>query len=68
MPSPWAYLNGDWVPAGEVHIALDDVGFLLGVTVTERVPTGVHLSRANAGYLAAKARRSAHTLHLPSAS
>jgi GTP cyclohydrolase II len=36
------------------------------VTVTERVPTGVHLSRANAGYLAAKARRSSHTLHLPS--
>lgn len=36
----------------------------LGVTVTERVPTGVHLSAANAGYLAAKARRSAHTLAL----
>lgn len=29
----------------------------LGVTVAERVPTGVHLSPANAGYLAAKARR-----------
>lgn len=38
----------------------------LGVTVTERVPTGVHLSAANAGYLAAKVRRAAHTLHLPS--
>jgi GTP cyclohydrolase II len=36
------------------------------VTVTERVPTGVHLSRANAGYLKAKARRFAHTLRLPS--
>ena len=33
----------------------------LGVTVTERVPTAVHLSPANAGYLAAKARRGAHT-------
>ena len=39
----------------------------LGVTVAERVPTGVHLSAANAGYLAAKARRSAHTLQLPTA-
>jgi GTP cyclohydrolase II len=28
----------------------------LGVTVTERVPTGVYLSAANASYLAAKAR------------
>jgi GTP cyclohydrolase II len=37
----------------------------LGVTVTERVPTGVHLSAANAGYLAAKARRAAHTLQVP---
>jgi GTP cyclohydrolase II len=36
----------------------------LGITVTKRVPTGVHLSRANAGYLATKARRGAHTLHL----
>ena len=37
----------------------------LGVTVTERVPTGVHLSAANAGYLAAKARRAAHTCSSP---
>ena len=28
----------------------------LGVTVVTRVPTGVHLSEANAGYLSAKAR------------
>jgi GTP cyclohydrolase II len=28
----------------------------LGITVTEQVPTAVHLSAANAGYLAAKAR------------
>jgi GTP cyclohydrolase II len=31
----------------------------LGVTVTERVPTGVYLSATNAGYLAAKANRAA---------
>ncbi len=37
----------------------------LGVTVTERVPTGVYLSAANAGYLAAKASRAARTPDLP---
>jgi GTP cyclohydrolase II len=31
----------------------------LGVTVAERVPTGIYLSPANAGYLAAKADRAA---------
>jgi GTP cyclohydrolase II len=36
-----------------------------GVEVTERVPTAVHLSTANARYLATKARRGAHTLALP---
>jgi GTP cyclohydrolase II len=36
----------------------------LGVTVKARVPTGVHLSPANERYLAAKARRGAHTLDL----
>jgi GTP cyclohydrolase II len=37
----------------------------LGVTVTERVPTGVYLSPANAGYLAAKASRAARRPDLP---
>ncbi len=32
------------------------------VTVVEQVPTRVHLSAANASYLATKARRGAHTL------
>jgi GTP cyclohydrolase II len=36
-----------------------------GVTVMERVPTGVHLSAANAHYLATKALRGAHTLDIP---
>jgi GTP cyclohydrolase II len=36
-----------------------------GVTVVEQVATGVHLSAANARYLAAKARHGAHTLRLP---
>jgi GTP cyclohydrolase II len=35
-----------------------------GVTVAEQVPTGVHLSAANARYLETKARRGAHTLDL----
>ncbi|MFE9653181.1 GTP cyclohydrolase II [Micromonospora sp. NPDC006431] len=37
----------------------------LGVTVVDRVPTGVHLSPANASYLAAKATRADHALDLP---
>jgi GTP cyclohydrolase II len=37
----------------------------LGVGVTECVPTGVFLSPANAGYLAAKASRAARTSDLP---
>jgi GTP cyclohydrolase II len=36
-----------------------------GVTVTARVPTAVHLSDANARYLATKAQRGAHTLDIP---
>jgi GTP cyclohydrolase II len=35
-----------------------------GVTVAERIPTGVHVSPANLAYLAAKVGRSAHTLDL----
>ncbi|MGY1733290.1 GTP cyclohydrolase II [Geodermatophilus sp. SYSU D01045] len=38
---------------------------LLGVAVTERVPTGVHLSAANARYLAVKRDHTQHTLDLP---
>ena len=36
-----------------------------GVNVTGRVPTGVHLSPANARYLATKAARGSHTLDVP---
>jgi GTP cyclohydrolase II len=36
-----------------------------GVTVTERIPTAVHLSADNARYLSAKAIHSAHTIALP---
>ncbi|KKK05099.1 GTP cyclohydrolase II [Micromonospora sp. HK10] len=37
----------------------------LGVTVDDRVSTGVHLSPANAHYLAAKVTRADHALDLP---
>jgi GTP cyclohydrolase II len=36
-----------------------------GIRVSEQVPTGVYLSPVNAGYLAAKATHSRHTLDLP---
>ena len=36
-----------------------------GMTVTAEVPTGVHLSAANARYLATKAGSGAHTLQVP---
>jgi GTP cyclohydrolase II len=38
---------------------------LLGVAVTERVPTGVHATAANVRYLTAKRDHTAHTLALP---
>ncbi|MEU3453478.1 GTP cyclohydrolase II [Micromonospora sp. NPDC006766] len=37
----------------------------LGVAVVDRVPTGVHLSPANADYLAAKMTHADHALDLP---
>ena len=36
----------------------------LGITVTAQVPTAVHVSPANVGYLETKASRGAHTLYL----
>jgi GTP cyclohydrolase II len=39
----------------------------LGIDVTEKVPTRVHLSAANARYLAAKRDHTAHTIDLPAA-
>jgi GTP cyclohydrolase II len=36
-----------------------------GVTITERIPTGVHVSADNVRYLASKATHTAHTIDLP---
>ena len=32
-------MNGEWVRGTQLHVAVDDVGFLLGATVTERLRT-----------------------------
>src|SRR3954462_4295689 len=40
---------------------------LLGLEVAERIPTGVHLSAANARYLTVKRDHTAHPLELPAA-
>ncbi|MFC7532922.1 GTP cyclohydrolase II [Actinoplanes sp. GCM10030250] len=37
----------------------------LGIDVTQRIPTGVHLSAANVRYLSVKASHTAHTIELP---
>ena len=36
-----------------------------GIDVTQRIPTGVHMSAANVRYLATKASHTAHTIELP---
>jgi branched-chain amino acid aminotransferase len=36
------YLNGKWIPNTELHISVDDPGFLLGATITERLRTFGH--------------------------
>ena len=37
----------------------------LGIDVTQRIPTGVHLSAANVRYLSVKASHTSHTIDLP---
>jgi branched-subunit amino acid aminotransferase/4-amino-4-deoxychorismate lyase len=39
MHAHWAFSNGSWIPTAELHIDIDDIGFLMGVTVTERLRT-----------------------------
>ncbi len=39
MSQRTAYLCGDWIPEADLAIAPDDLGFTLGVTVTERLRT-----------------------------
>lgn len=39
MSTPVAYLNGRWVEAAELAIPIADLGFTMGVTVTERLRT-----------------------------
>lgn len=39
MTQPIAYLNGKFIPNSEAHVALDDVGFVHGAAVVERLRT-----------------------------
>jgi len=39
MHGETAYFNGEWIPSSELRIAVDDAGFLLGATATERLRT-----------------------------
>lgn len=39
MSTPVCYFNGRWIAADEIAISPDDLGFLLGATVTERLRT-----------------------------
>jgi len=39
MDARWAYRNGEWIASETLAVAVDDVGFLLGATVTERLRT-----------------------------
>ncbi|QEG34481.1 aminotransferase class IV [Bythopirellula goksoeyrii] len=39
MNSSIAYLDGIWIPASQLSIAVDDLGFQMGVTLTERLRT-----------------------------
>jgi GTP cyclohydrolase II len=69
----------DYTPAAQMLLALGTKRIRLlsnnpdkaeqlaarGVRITERIPTGVHVSAANLRYLATKATHTAHTLDLP---
>ena len=39
MPPLLAYLNGSWIPRHDLAIPVDDLGFLLGTTIVERLRT-----------------------------
>jgi branched-subunit amino acid aminotransferase/4-amino-4-deoxychorismate lyase len=39
MPEPLALLNGEFVPASQATVPVDDAGFMLGVTVPEQLRT-----------------------------
>jgi branched-chain amino acid aminotransferase len=39
MSTALAYLNGSWVPNSQLSISVDDIGFMVGATVTERLRT-----------------------------
>jgi branched-subunit amino acid aminotransferase/4-amino-4-deoxychorismate lyase len=60
MTKPWAFLNGRWIAADELSISVDDVGFLQGAAVTERLRT----FRGKVFRLAEHVRRLRHSLEI----
>lgn len=39
MNGSMAYFNGEWIPSEKLAVAVDDLGFLMGATLTERLRT-----------------------------
>lgn len=39
MTTVTAYFNGQWIPSTDLRVSVDDLGFLLGATATERLRT-----------------------------
>jgi branched-chain amino acid aminotransferase len=39
MTDLWAYRNGSWIPRAQLGMDVEDLGFLLGTTVTEKLRT-----------------------------
>ncbi len=39
MTTPIAYFNGEWIPHDQLRLPIDDLGFLLGATIVERLRT-----------------------------
>jgi branched-chain amino acid aminotransferase len=39
MSDSVAYFNGHWIPSAELGISVDDLGFLMGTTLTEKLRT-----------------------------
>jgi branched-subunit amino acid aminotransferase/4-amino-4-deoxychorismate lyase len=51
VTEPTVYLNGTFLPASTAHIAIYDVGFVQGATVTEQTRTFHHLVYGQADHL-----------------
>ncbi|MEM6656039.1 MAG: aminotransferase class IV, partial [Planctomycetota bacterium] len=64
MSTRWAYLNGEWVDDRTLSVPVGDLGFSMGVTVTERLRTFAGIPFRKAEHLA-RMRRSCEIVGLP---